>query len=176
MNLSEINRQMQTTLTNQRKDLGRLRKKVNDVERELQRAKRTKRSEINNEIEAETASLKERYARQLKEAKDKISSLEKQTRDMEQELKDGKSKLEETVEAKERVAADYFFAVKTYTDFQGTVDSQTKDMTAKLDKSQLKNGCIVHTNTISESHMGVEYQSKPLLFFLHPRMTREYFT
>ena len=55
---------------------------------------------------------------------------------MEQELQDGKVKLEETVEAKERVAADYFFAVKTYTDFQGTVDSQTKDMSAKLDKSQ----------------------------------------
>ena len=158
-NLSEINRQMQTTLTNQRKDLGRLRKKVNDVERELQRAKRTKRSEINNEIEAETASLKERYARQLKEAKDKLSSLEKQTRDMEQELKDGKVKLEETVEAKERVAADYFFAVKTYTDFQGIVDSQTKDMSAKLDKSQQEISALesILSNTTEQMN---EYQAE----------------
>jgi len=158
-NLSEINRQMQTTLTNQRKDLGRLRKKVNDVERELQRAKRTKRSEINNEIEAETASLKERYARQLKEAKDKISLLEKQTRDMEQELKDGKVKLEETVEAKERVAADYFFAVKTYTDFQGTVDSQTKDMSAKLDKSQQEISALESLLSNTTEQMN-EYQAE----------------
>ena len=77
------------------------------MERELLRAKKIKRADVKNEIEAETASLKERYARQLRDAEVTISKLEEQAKEMERELLDGKVTLEETLEAKERIAAEY---------------------------------------------------------------------
>ena len=134
-NLSEINRQLQSTLTSQRKDLGKLRKKINDMERELLRAKKIKRADVKNEIEAETASLKERYARQLRDAEVTISKLEEQAKDMERELQDGKVTLEETLEAKERIAAEYGYVVNSYTNLQKMIDVQTNEMSTKLDKS-----------------------------------------
>lgn len=135
-NLSEINSQLQHTLTNQRKDLGKLRKKINELEQELQRAKRTKRKDVEQELETKTRALREEYDEQLIKAKETIAALEKQSTTMEQELQRGKIKLEEALEDKERVAAEYSYVVNSYQKLKGMVDSQTSDLSTKLDQSQ----------------------------------------
>jgi len=137
-NLSEINRQLQATLSDQKHSLGQLRRKVNELERELLRTNRAKSKGVDEEVGARAAELREEYEGQLEQAKEAIAALEELEDLLSSQLEDGQIKLERAVEAKERVAAEYNYVVKSYTDLKGSVDSQTADWSTKLDESQRK--------------------------------------
>jgi hypothetical protein len=74
-NISEINQQLQTTLENQRGDLGKLRRRIHELERDLIRANRNKAMKLDDEVNERMEPLRNECDRQVVQANETIAIL-----------------------------------------------------------------------------------------------------
>ena len=132
-NLVEINAQLQKTSKSQREDLGRLRRKINELERQLIRAKREKVAQIEDEVNARVEVMKKDCEQQVTDANEAVLRLEKELNKLKVDFDDSIQKLKQTEEAKERVAAEYGFVTKAYTKVKHALDSQQKEWDEKIE-------------------------------------------
>lgn len=171
-NLVEINAHLQQTLRSQRGDLGRLRRKINDLERQLIRANRSKRTKIEDEVNARVHTVREECKRQVDLANDTVAFLEEEIDRLKTALEESTAGFVQNVEEKERVAAEYGFLAKAYVDVKHTLDSRTKegketneklerqlaDATQQLERyqketRQWKDECINKANLLDSSNI-----------------------
>ena len=131
--LIEINAWLEQTSRNQREDLGRLRRKVHDLERQLIRAKRDKVSRTKEEVDARIDVVKKDCERKVNIANDAVLQLEEEVNRMKKDLTELGEKLILTEEAKEKVAAEYGFVIKAYTDVKHALDTQSVGWEEKIE-------------------------------------------
>ena len=131
-NLVEINTQLQQTSQSQREDLGRLRRKINELERQLIRAKRERITQMEDEVNARVDIIKKDCEQQVTDATDSMIRLEKELDKLKVDLNDSIHRLKQTEEAKERVAAEYGFVAKAYTEVKRALDTQQKEWDEKI--------------------------------------------
>ena len=127
--LIEINAWLEQTSRNQREDLGRLRRKVHDLERQLIRAKRDKVSHTKEEVNR----LKKDCERKVDIANDTVSQLEEEVKRMKKDMTELNEKLMLVEEAKERVAAEYGFVTKAYTEVKHALHTQSVGWEEKIE-------------------------------------------
>eukprot|EP00804_Cyclotella_cryptica_P004131 CCRYP_016870-RB/>CCRYP_016870-RB protein AED:0.00 eAED:0.00 QI:189/1/1/1/1/1/3/205/1440 len=133
-NLVEINARLQQTLHNQRGDLGRLRRKINDLERQLIRANRSKVTKIEDEVNARVNTLREECKRQVVFANETVALLEKEVGRLRAALEESSVGLMLSVEEKERVRAEFGFLTKAYVDVKHAFDTQKKEWKDTIEK------------------------------------------
>jgi hypothetical protein len=131
-NLVEINAQLQQRSQNQREDLGRLRRKVNELERDLLRAKRSKVSLMEEEMNARVETIRMECEGKVVVANETVARLKEEVDRLKKELEESSKRLIQADEAKERVAAEYGFVAKAYTDAKHVFDLQKVEWEEKI--------------------------------------------
>ena len=133
-NLSEINAQLEKILVNKKFDLGRLRKRINELQGELRRANREARKNVDDQVSAKMGPLREECNRQVIEANAAVTLLEEQVETLSRDLAEQSARYEQTLEDKERIAAEYGYVAKSYVELKRSLDTNTNDWQKKLQK------------------------------------------
>jgi chromosome segregation ATPase len=168
--LSEINAKLEETLRNQKSDLGRLRKKINMLQGEILQANREATKNVEDLVNSKMAPLREECTQQVIQANEAVALLEEQVETLTRELGEQTAKYDQTLEDKERIAAEYGYVVKSYMELKRSLDTNTNDWQEKLQKltgdtqsleqrmvqyqeesKRWKNKCIEKANLLDES-------------------------
>ena len=168
--LSEINAKLEERLDSQKSDLGKLRAKINMLRGELRRANREARKNVEDQVNAKMAPLREECNEQVVKANATVVQLEEQVEKLTRQLEEQTVKYEQTLEDKERIAAEYVYVAKSYMELKRSLATNTNDWQTKLQKLTLdtqsleqkmaqyqeeskrwKMKCIEKTNMLEES-------------------------
>jgi len=126
--LSEINAKLEETLNSQKSDLGRLRRKINTLRGELRQANREVNKNVQDQVNAKMAPLRE----EVVQANEAVAKLEDQVEKLTRQLDEQTVKYEQTLEDKERIAAEYGYVAKSYMELKRSLDTNTNNWQEKL--------------------------------------------
>jgi len=132
--LSEINAKLEETLINQKSDLSKLRQKINMLQAELLRANRDEAKNVEVLVNAKMAPLREECTQQVIQANEAVALLEEQVETLTRELGEQTAMYEQTLEDKERIAAEYGYVAKSYVELTRSMNSSTNEWQEKLQK------------------------------------------
>jgi len=132
--LSEINAKLEETLNSQKSDLGRLRRKINTLRGELRQANREVSKNVQDQVNAKMAPLREECTQEVVQANEAVSKLEEQVEKLTRQLDEQTVNYEQTLEDKERIAAEYGYVAKSYMELKRSLGTNTNDWQEKLQK------------------------------------------
>jgi len=132
--LSEINAKLEETLNSQKSDLGRLRRKINTLRGELRQANRDVSKNVQDQVNAKMAPLREECTQEVVQANEAVAKLEEQVEKLTRQLDEQTVKYEQTLEDKERIAAEYGYVAKSYMELKRSLGTNTNDWQEKLQK------------------------------------------
>ena len=124
-------------------DLGMLRYKLDELEKDLLWANEVKTNDLGfQQSDQYQSQVLKDARRQLVVTKGFIGDLELRQEAVDEALEDERRNLQRTLQERDQVSAEYYALEKSYQDMQGQLEVQTSDLKTSLDESRDRNKCL----------------------------------